>query len=204
METITASQAQSIIDIACSTWKERLASLWGTNIVLDKDIEITKENYLEMRKACTKQQNELFDTIFGEETTIDFSILNNTDIFYLKAVGFKYLFKGKDPFSRKPGVKIYSYYNERVETNKLCDKEAVKELRKATPEEIALYCQKVYNIKDGDLVWIKTCHGYELRYTNGVVNSIGSVQCYSGQRKEGGTITWEEWQLAKGIEFPNF
>ncbi len=36
--------------------------------LLKKEIEITEDFYQEMRKACTKEQNELFDKIFGIES----------------------------------------------------------------------------------------------------------------------------------------
>lgn len=67
MRTITHGQAQLIIDIACSTWKETLYQKWGKDIVFKKDINITEEYYQGMRKACTPEQNTLFDTIFGKD-----------------------------------------------------------------------------------------------------------------------------------------
>jgi hypothetical protein len=66
MKTITYNQAQQIIDIACSTWKEKLFTLWGKNIVLKQEITISGESYKEMRNACTDEQNTLFDEIFGK------------------------------------------------------------------------------------------------------------------------------------------
>lgn len=68
MRKIKSSQAQDIIDIACNTWKANLAEKWAKEIVLQKEIEITEDFYQEMRKACTKEQNELFDKIFGIES----------------------------------------------------------------------------------------------------------------------------------------
>lgn len=65
--TITAELAQSIINIACGTWKKQLAEKWANNIVLGNEIEISEEFYKEMRAACTAPQNELFDKIFGKE-----------------------------------------------------------------------------------------------------------------------------------------
>lgn len=66
-KTITYSDAQRIVDIACETWKEILFGKWGKDIVLKKDIEITEEDYQKMRKACTEPQHKLFDQIFGED-----------------------------------------------------------------------------------------------------------------------------------------
>ena len=64
---LTPAQAQSIVDIACKTWKEKLVALWARDIVLGLDIIITEEFYKEMRNACTRPQHELFDKIFGKD-----------------------------------------------------------------------------------------------------------------------------------------
>jgi hypothetical protein len=68
MKTITHTQAQQIIDIACSKWKNELFDHWGKNIVLKHNIVITDEEYQRMRKACTHEQHQLFDEIFGIES----------------------------------------------------------------------------------------------------------------------------------------
>lgn len=66
--TLKPSQAQSIINIACTgVWKPKLAKLWGESIVMGNDIPVTETFYKEMRKACTPDQNKLFDTIFGKD-----------------------------------------------------------------------------------------------------------------------------------------
>ena len=59
--------AQKIIDIACSTWKTKLAAMWANSIVLSKQLEITESFYKEMRKVCTDSQHTLFDSIFGKD-----------------------------------------------------------------------------------------------------------------------------------------
>jgi hypothetical protein len=64
---LTPVNAIRIINIACSKWKPKLAEKWATNIVLNKDTEISEEFYQEMRKACTTDQNTLFDEIFGSD-----------------------------------------------------------------------------------------------------------------------------------------
>lgn len=64
---IKPEQAQSIIDIACSGWKNTLFDKWGKQIVLKQEIAVEEDFYQEMRKACTTPQNELFDKIFGKE-----------------------------------------------------------------------------------------------------------------------------------------
>jgi len=72
---LTPQNATRIINIACSKWKPKLAEKWATNIVLNKDTEISEEFYQEMRKACTTDQNILFDEIFGDEQLINISDL---------------------------------------------------------------------------------------------------------------------------------
>jgi hypothetical protein len=68
---LTPQNATRIINIACSTWKPKLAEKWATNIVLNKDTEISEEFYNEMRKACTADQNTLFDEIFGNDEQLE-------------------------------------------------------------------------------------------------------------------------------------
>lgn len=66
MKKITHEQAQSIIDIACSNWKTKLANKWAVEIVKKETIEVSEEEYKEMLAACTPSQRELFKTIFPE------------------------------------------------------------------------------------------------------------------------------------------
>jgi len=66
-KTITYQQAQEIIDIACSTWKDTLFEKWGKDIILKRSIEISQEFYDQMRKACTTPQHKLFDEIFDKD-----------------------------------------------------------------------------------------------------------------------------------------
>jgi hypothetical protein len=61
------NEAQSIIDVACPTWKQKLAKLWSLSIVMGDNFSITQEFYKEMRKACTYSQHKLFDEIFGKD-----------------------------------------------------------------------------------------------------------------------------------------
>jgi hypothetical protein len=65
MYSITAEDAKRIIDIACINWREKLAKEWATQIVLDREVEISEEFYKSMREACTTEQHKLFDDIFG-------------------------------------------------------------------------------------------------------------------------------------------
>ena len=63
---LSPSDQLRIINIACSSWKEKLAELFGKYIVLDKSFDISEHYYKEMREACTKEQHILFDEIFGK------------------------------------------------------------------------------------------------------------------------------------------
>lgn len=56
--------AQKIIDMACTTWKEKLSVKWAKQIVLKQDITITEEDYNIMYKACNDFQKKEFDVIF--------------------------------------------------------------------------------------------------------------------------------------------
>lgn len=67
---ISPTQAQSIVDIACPSWKQNLAAIWARDIVLGLEININEEFYKEMRKACTAPQHELFDKIFGKDVEV--------------------------------------------------------------------------------------------------------------------------------------
>lgn len=199
MKKITPQQAQEIIDIACPTWKANLAIEWGANIVSRLPIGIEDSFYKEMREECTPIQHELFDKIFGKENDIDFSILNDEDVFYLRTGGnHKYLFKGKDPFNKK--VKGFVLGGTRPFEDIICNKEDVIELRIATIEEQDLYNQKVDNLKDGDLVWIYD-GAWQLRYTTGKVYN-GRVECYYDQTKVGDICKWTNWRKAEGISLP--
>jgi len=64
-KTITAKNAQRIIEVACSSWKTKLATQWGTAIALGDTIEISNDEYVKMRGVCTPNQHMLFDEIFG-------------------------------------------------------------------------------------------------------------------------------------------
>ena len=58
MRKLKPKDAQRIIDVACSSWKPRLAALWADSIVMSLDISVSENNYKEMRVACTKEQND--------------------------------------------------------------------------------------------------------------------------------------------------
>lgn len=185
MRKISYTQAQSIIDAACITWKNKLFSVWGLAIVFkNPTIAVSDEFYKEMRAHCTPEQHSLFDTIFGKER--DFSILNDNDVFFIKTKGdFSYLFKGGNPFTESVNIACLA-------TNKsvcavLCEPEDVVELRKATEEEIAIY-NKHYNIcpyEKDELILVYdifSCHWIPL-YSTGELTKEGKAVVYAFQKK---------------------
>lgn len=76
---ISAKDAKRIYDIACNSWKVALFNLWATDIIEKNDIVIENTFYKKMRDACTKEQHELFDEIFGKLKTHNLPI--NTKLF---------------------------------------------------------------------------------------------------------------------------
>ena len=125
MKTITPKQAKKIIKIACPEWQLELMDKWGASIVLDKEILIEESFYKKMRKACTQEQHELFDKIFGK----DEEGFKEGDWVYVTSDGGG-LNKNKGDIFRvlsvEGGVALFETYAG-VSKHRL---------RKATPEEI--------------------------------------------------------------------
>ena len=64
---------------------------------------------------------------------VDFGIINDTDVFYLKTRQDEYLFTGGSPITKKvKGRTMGTWYKFK---DKICDKDSVVELRKATDKE---------------------------------------------------------------------
>ena len=79
-----------IHDSACSDWKPKLVDWFGSQFALNENIDLKESLYKQMRLACTTQQNQLFDEIFGkgiEQLTIgkwyksDHCVVNKSSIF---------------------------------------------------------------------------------------------------------------------------
>lgn len=196
--------ALKIIDVACESWKVKLAREWSIDIVLNKQIVITENRYQEMRSACTKEQHQLFDEIFGKDDLVDLSILNDTDIFYMTSkAGNNYLFKG-NPFTK--GCTGWSYRTGRPINIDfpLCSEDDIKSLRKATASEIEFYNKMwvVSPYKNGELVWVKNVTSWVLRYTTGVIKN-DYLQCYMNQAKSGAVEFWKFHKPATGIVLPD-
>ena len=64
--SLKVEHAKEIINVACDNWKAKLADKWAVSIVLDKEINVDKVFYDQMRTACTKEQHILFDNILAK------------------------------------------------------------------------------------------------------------------------------------------
>jgi hypothetical protein len=78
--SLSFEHATDIINIACFTWREKLAKLWATDIILKKKLIISETFYKEMRGACTAEQHKLFDEIFGKDVEDKNAFVNVFDI----------------------------------------------------------------------------------------------------------------------------
>lgn len=195
--------AQKIIDIACSTWKTKLASQWANSIVLNLNIEITESFYKKMRKACTAEQNILFDSIFGKDI-----IFKKDDIVVVTGTStYNY---GLSTGNIKPIVgKSYKYVKFSnglavLEVNALNSISiSNNDIRLATEEEVKAF--NSYSYTRGELVFVKNSPNNEwsLRYTNGVINDYNHLECYNSQHNYGDVTSWLIYQPAPGVKLPD-
>ena len=197
--------ATEILNVACDSWKKKLADSWGSDLLLNHSTLITEDFYKEMREACTDPQHKLFDEIFGKDTVVDFSILNDEDIFHLKTfTNNNYLFKGRNPFTAE--VQTVSLKYQTKVLNRICEEHEVVELRLATEEESKLYYQhyqhfpkwSINDTVDGEPVWSKNdiLSNWLLRYSDGK----GGV--YNGQYKEGSTTSFSFYKKFDLTDLP--
>lgn len=204
---LTKEDSLKIYDVACKDWKSKLAKKWGEEMFIYNYTSITKEFYDEMRNACNSKQHKVLDEIFGVDDEIDFSILNNIDVFYVECKsGNTYLFKGKDAFTKDTKTtKIFTFQTNRTEINWVCAEEAVKELRLATKEEIELFNQH-FNpcpYKDGELIFVKDDSWgiWQLRYATGEIRN-NEVAAYMSQKTSGDYATYKYHAPATGVKLP--
>jgi hypothetical protein len=192
---ISAYHAQLIINIACNDWKDKLATMWGPKIVIRTSVVISEEFYKEMRKACTNEQHDLFDEIFGKDQP-DFkagdyiTVVKNTARHFNGIPGVTYKITG-----------INENNHLQYEINNSINPEQV-EVRYATPEEIAEY--NSYKYTDVKPVWVKNrCDDpWDLRYTTGKIVKE-RIQCYNYQKKTGDVFSyWAIYKPATGVVLP--
>jgi hypothetical protein len=175
VRALAPENAWRIIDMACPDWRQRLANKWGAKIALKETIEVTEEEYQEMRKACTSEQAEVFDSeIFPIPKFKEGDWVTTTT----EVQGYFHKFKKGETFQ------IFSIDEKRNEVAFEKGKHvSMNRLRLATPEEI----EKATLPKDGTPCWVKENEGSEwiLRYAN------GEGEFYDFQRKDGFTSTWK-------------
>lgn len=177
MKTITHTQAQEIIDSACSAWKTKLAQMWAKDICFKCQITVEEDFYQEMRKACTTEQNVLFDKIFGKEGKYKvgdwvigwFNRYCENGLFVEKA--WKIARISPSGHLTPEGKDFEAFCTENYS------------VRLATPEEI----KKATYIPDGTPCFVRDnrSSGWFLRYAN------GEGKFYESSRKSGHTNKWE-------------
>ena len=204
---LTKEDSLKIYDVACQSWKSKLARKWGEQMFIYNYTSITKEFYDEMRNACDSKQHKVLDEIFGVDDEIDFSILNDTDVFYVKCdTGNDYLFKGKDAFTKDTKTtNIVTLRDNTKSINWICENEDVKELRLATEKEIELFSQH-FNLcpyKDGELIFVKEYSKgvWHLRYATGETRN-NEVAAYLYQETSGCWTTYKYHTPATGVKLP--
>ena len=162
LKSITSEQAQSIINIACTTWKSILADNWGRHIVQGNKVDIPELFYQEMRKACTSEQNELFDEIFCSD-----EIKKGDWVTIIGGSSATVFHKGNDTFKvgHRSGTKWGKGEFVCEETKDVGNGVFYGAVRLATPEEI----KKTQYYPDGTpcLAKHKEMDAWGLRYADG-------------------------------------
>lgn len=190
---LKVNDAQTIIDWACSNWREKLVVRWAKQMLIDKIVVIEEPFYKEMRKACTNEQHELFDEIFGKDEE-----LFKVGDWVVWRDGYVGKIKGRcSHFPDSWNIRLDGSSSGKYSS---CNGEY---LRKATPEEIAK-AQCPY--EDGELCWVKDfdLDNWTLRYATGTTNEQGEPAFYSTQNYNpfSGKFAWNYHKSAKGVELP--
>tara|TARA_R110002051_G_scaffold170813_1_gene241353 strand:- start:276 stop:1088 length:813 start_codon:yes stop_codon:yes gene_type:complete len=66
-KTLSRKDYKRIHSIACGEWKPKLQDWYGNKFAINDEVNIKDSEYILMRKACTDEQNVLFDEIFGKD-----------------------------------------------------------------------------------------------------------------------------------------
>lgn len=70
MKTLNREDFKRIYDVACDEWQTKLLYWYGSKFAVQDKVEIKDSEYNTMRDACTIEQHQLFDEIFGKEQDI--------------------------------------------------------------------------------------------------------------------------------------
>lgn len=207
---LTEENGKRIINSACLSWKSKLADKWAKDFILYGFTIIEEDFYKEMRKACTPEQNTLFDEIFGkdeEEYKVgDWVVVKNHEEAGIGNAIFtkNYITKLEERRRVNNGI----LYNESAfvvlsdagfytQITKNCIK------RKATDEEIEKV-RKVCPYKDGELIFVKDDiqHIWALRYSTGKMIN-GKAEVYFSQKKFGETVLYTQHAPTNGLTLPD-
>lgn len=190
--SLNREDAKRIIDIACSPWKIRLSKDWGASLLLEGSVTIHANEYKSMRDACTPQQHDLFDEIFGTDYEVEVGDI----VVVTKAYQDNRAKKGKIGKLIEVDIypPLYKILLEEDEKTSWCT-----DVRLATREELGNYCP----YEDGELIFIRVGldNTWSLRYSTGKL-SHGKAETYDGQKTSGATSIWNYHTPAKGIKLP--
>lgn len=205
MYKIKGSDMKSLYDTISKTcsWNKRVYELYGKNMLDDTICEVSESLYGEAYRDANSSQRQLLEKLLPK--VLDFSILNDEDVFYMEVYGYKYIFKGQDPFGSK--VKGINCDTNTILENIICSKYLVDLLRKATKEEEAKYYSFYPKFNVGDYVYV-------ISGGNGALGADGKVgqivhgpivdKRYNGEHKPLAKIfvefTDSVWGLAEGYE----
>lgn len=207
---LTTEQGKRIINIACSKWKETLANEWGKDFILNGYTYISEDYYREMRSACTEEQHQVFDEIFGSDAP-KYKI---GDYIYILDTGSTIESRLKDTNKEHFGAKVGDVVQIQGITNRDgCASSTdpryygtnfnlrAKDFRLATPEEIK---KAKCPYKDGELILVRGSDSWVLRYATGRCNENGHIEFYIGQRKTGITSFAEDHRkVPEGFVLPS-
>jgi len=151
---------------------------WADDLVLNDCVLIPYPHYLELKEIVDKK---VLEEIFGVE--VDFSILNEEDVFYIEAISnysklaFSFVVKGKKFFEENVNFVELENSIERSDYGKTCDKENIVLLRKANKKEEEIHYKhfpqwSLEQAKDQEPVWIADIEGglWFFKYADGKGN----------------------------------
>lgn len=112
---INLQQAKSIIKVACTDWSNKLAKKWGSDLILNGQVEVTENFYKLMRDACDDDQHLVLNKVFGErkpkfeKRTISIEIESQEELEALRRIGMTV-------------SNLYNDYTNIKDVENMCDK----------------------------------------------------------------------------------
>lgn len=169
---LTRANFKKIHDIACGEWRQKLLDMYAADLALNPNVNVSEDDYQKMRKACTPEQNALFDKIFGKDEPEfkagDWVFIGKESNSWNSVVQLTKMVNG-NPYALKKSGEESSFHADYL-------------IRKATSEEI----KKAQYYPDGTPCLVKNgrCQGWQLRYAN------GNGSFYLDGKKRGSTTSW--------------